>query len=93
MASRMTNFVAEATEIDGNFDIFVINTYSVRNIPKFKGRAKWSRDTAQPIRSRAFVLVQIKTKTSTDRSKHDQNVFKMADAGRQSIVSLISYGL
>ena len=30
---------------------------TVRNIPKFKDRAKWSRHTAQPMRRRSMVLV------------------------------------
>ena len=28
---------------------------SVRNIPKFKDRVNWSRDTFQPMRRRSFV--------------------------------------
>ena len=31
---------------------------SVRNIPKFKDRANWSRDTFQPMRRRACVYQQ-----------------------------------
>ena len=31
---------------------------SVRNIPKFKDRANWSRDTFQPMRGRACVYQQ-----------------------------------
>ena len=32
--------------------------YTVRNIPKFKDRANWSRDTFQPMRGRACVYQQ-----------------------------------
>ena len=32
--------------------------YTVRNIPKFKDRANWSRDTFQPMRRRACVYQQ-----------------------------------
>ena len=32
---------------------------TVRNMPKFKDRANWSRDTFQPIRRRACVYLQI----------------------------------
>ena len=32
--------------------------YTVRNIPKFKDRADWSRDTFQPMRRRACVYQQ-----------------------------------
>ena len=31
----------------------------VRNMPKFKDRANWSRDTIQPMRRRAFVYSNI----------------------------------
>ena len=34
---------------------FCVNLWSVRNIPKFKDRANWSRDTFQPSRRRACV--------------------------------------
>ena len=32
-----------------------LSTWTVRNIPKFKDRANWSRDTFQPMRRRACV--------------------------------------
>ena len=35
-----------------------METFTVRNIPKFKDRASWSRDTFQPMRRRAFVYQQ-----------------------------------
>ena len=34
------------------------DTLAVRNIPKFKNRANWSRDTFQPMRRRACVYQQ-----------------------------------
>ena len=34
------------------------NVSTVRNIPKFKDRANWSRDTFQPMRGRACVYQQ-----------------------------------
>ena len=47
---------------------------SVRNIPKRRDRANWSRDTVQPMRRRAFVY------------QSAQNVFSKAEGGGQSIV-------
>ena len=37
---------------------FIIDISTVRNIPKFKDRANWSRDTFQPMRRRACVYQQ-----------------------------------
>ena len=33
--------------------------YSVRDIPKFRDRANWSRDTVQPMRKRGFAYQNI----------------------------------
>ena len=56
--------------------------FSVRNIPKFKDRANWSRDTFQPMRGRACVYQQTnqniapvikkfsKQRTEADRISH-----------------------
>ena len=63
---------------------------TVRNIPKFKDRAKWSRHTACSTNERArFWFGSDINKTA----KHDQKFFKMADGSRQSIVSLISFSI
>ena len=35
-----------------------VSREAVRNIPKFKDRANWSRDTFQPMRGRACVYQQ-----------------------------------
>ena len=55
-----------------NGEKFVV--LSVRNIPKRRDRANWSRDTVQPMRRRAFVY------------QSAQNVFSKAKGGGQSIV-------
>ena len=37
---------------------WIVFLWTVRNIPKFKDRANWSRDTFQPMRGRACVYQQ-----------------------------------
>ena len=62
--------------------------YTVRNIPKFKDRANWSRDTFQPMRMRACVYQQTnqniapadqkfsKQRTEADRISHRFEVLR-----------------
>ena len=45
---------------------------SVRNIPKFKDRANWSRDTFQPMRRRACVYQNTKSKHRPSDQKFSQ---------------------
>ena len=45
---------------------------SVQNIPKFKDRANWSRNTFQPMRRRACVYQQTNQKFSKQRKELDR---------------------
>ena len=45
---------------------------SVRNIPKFKDRANWSRDTFQPMRRRACVYQNTNQKLSQQWTESDR---------------------
>ena len=47
-----------------------IGLISVRNVPKFKVRANWSRDTFQPMRRRAWR----RTRTESDRIEDELTV-------------------
>ena len=58
-----------------------VSREAVRNIPKFKDRANWSRDTFQPMRRRACVYQQtnqniapVIKKTESDRIKDELTV-------------------
>ena len=61
---------------------------AVRNIPKFKDRANWSRDTFQPMRRRACVYQQtnqniapvIKIFKTTDGVGQNQSSFRGSQA-------------
>ena len=59
---------------DRSLKFIFSNDSSVRNIPKFKDRASWSRDTFQPMRRRACVYQQ-----SNQTSPQCSKIFKTTD--------------